>query len=354
AGEDVLQTFLAEHGERFVQAFHQRDGRSPGRLVLALALAVALDVKRGPRQVGRLVQLPCLLAGGEKGEPRRKTQRLVAGAEQHVDAPVVHRQRHRPERADGVDHQDRTGPRGDLRQLADGMVDAGGALVRLDVYALRLGVLAQGLLDGDRLDRMAPLALQGDRVHPVRLRQLSPALAELAAVDDHGSVALAEEVDERGLHRAGAAGCEHEHVLLRLVEPGEPSRTRANTASNSGERWWTMGRAIRALREQFCQADVEGVGDRGQRLQMGSTLAALDHGKEGDADPGALAQFLLRHPRARRPQLPDPAADFPDDGRLYGPLPGSPPSAYVPAAAGTSKMLRVKVHNLNRKAHQKK
>src|SRR5438309_1397082 len=83
-----------------------------------------------------------------------------------------------PERADGVDHQDRTGPRGDLRQLADGMVDAGGALVRLDVYALRLGVLAQGLLDGNRIDRMAPLALQGDCVHPVRLRQLSPALAE--------------------------------------------------------------------------------------------------------------------------------------------------------------------------------
>jgi len=43
---------------------------------------------------------------------------------------------------------------------------------------------------------------------------------------------------------------------------------------------------------------TEGIGDRGQRLQMGCTLAALDHGKEGDTDPGALAQFLLRHPRA--------------------------------------------------------
>src|SRR2546421_434016 len=78
---------------------------------------------------------------------------------------------------------------GDLRQLADGMVDAGGALVGLHVDGLGLRVLAQRLLDRRRLDRVAPLALERDRVDPVGLGELRPALAELAAVDHHRGVA---------------------------------------------------------------------------------------------------------------------------------------------------------------------
>src|SRR5205823_13509754 len=69
---------------------------------------------------------------------------------------------------------------------------------------------------------LSPFALERDRVHPVRLGELAPALPELAAVDDHGGVALAQEVHEGGLHRAGPAGREHEDVLLRLEEPAQP------------------------------------------------------------------------------------------------------------------------------------
>src|SRR4051794_39147437 len=77
---------------------------------------------------------------------------------------------------------------------------------------------------------MSPLALQGDGVDAVSLGELAPALAELPAVDDDHRVAAPEEVDERRLHRAGAARGEDEHVLLRLEDVLEPlAYTRENT-----------------------------------------------------------------------------------------------------------------------------
>src|SRR2546426_7362590 len=179
------------------------------------------------------------------------------------------------------------------------------------------------------------------RVAPVGLRAVSAACQD--ACDRH-TRRRAGDLASSGEH---AAHHGDEQIDVAFIEVVPAARLDEGAIDGIG------GRSLLVLREQFCQADVEGVGDRGQRLQMGSTLAALDHGKEGDADPGALAQFLLRHPRARRPQLPDPASDFPDDGSLYGPLPGSPPSAYVPASAGASKMLRGKVHHLNSKAPPK-
>src|SRR5206468_4129795 len=67
-----------------------------------------------------------------------------------------------------------------------------------------------------------PLAFQSDGIDAVRLGELSPALAELAAVDDDHRVAPLQEIDERRLHRAGAARGEDEHVLPGLKEILQP------------------------------------------------------------------------------------------------------------------------------------
>src|SRR3954469_12251202 len=216
---DPSQPPLPVHGQRLVQALHQRDGRRPGRLVLALAVALAANVEVEPGQVGRLVQLPRLLGGGEEGDPGRQPQRLVPRAEQHVDTPGVHGQRHRAQRTDGVHHQNRARPGRHLRQLLHRMVDAGGALVGLNVDRLGAGVVAERLLHRGRFHRLSPVDVEIDRLHAVGLGQLPPALAELAAVDHHRLVALAQEVGERRLHGAGAAGGEDQHVLPRLEQP---------------------------------------------------------------------------------------------------------------------------------------
>ena len=78
--------------------------------------------------------------------------------------------------------------------------------------------------------------------------------------------------------------------------------------------------SVRAVvsREEGGERHFQGAGDLGERLQVRRPLPALDHAEEGDADPGALAQLFLGHPRAdaRHPQLADLPANVPDHGRL--------------------------------------
>ena len=74
----------------------------------------------------------------------------------------------------------------------------------------------------------APFDLHLMRHHPVGGEQLAPSLAELAAIDEDGVLAGREQVDDRGLHRAGAARREEDdffpgaeqrlQALARLVE----------------------------------------------------------------------------------------------------------------------------------------
>src|SRR5262249_37595901 len=96
------------------------------------------------------------------------------------------------------------------------------ALARLDVDRLGLGMLLERPLDRRGIDGTAPLDLELDRLDAVRLADLAPALAELAAVDADRLVALLEEVGDGPLHRAGPAGGEDEDVVLGLEDPPEP------------------------------------------------------------------------------------------------------------------------------------
>ena len=85
---------------------------------------------------------------------------------------------------------------GDPGELLDGVRDSGGGLVGLHEDGPGVGVLLERGRNRARIDGVAPLDLQGDRVDAVALRQLSPALAELAGVDDDRFVPAAEEVHQ--------------------------------------------------------------------------------------------------------------------------------------------------------------
>ena len=215
------EPLLAEHLQRFVQPEHQRNRRRPGGLVLALVVALALQIEVEARQVGRLVHLPGLLARGEEGEPGRQSQRLLRSGHHYVDAPGIERQVERAERADRVDHEDRVPLLRDARKLFDRVPDAGGRFVRLHEDAFGVGMFAERRFDGARVDRASPFHLQHHGVHAVALGELRPALAELSRVDDDRLVTAAQEVDQRGFHGAGAAGGELHHVLSRLEQPGK-------------------------------------------------------------------------------------------------------------------------------------
>ena len=80
------------------------------------------------------------------------------------------------------------------------------------------GVLAQQAVDLGRVEALAPARLVADELGAVGLAELDPALAELAGGAGEHRRAGADEVGDGGLHRAGAAGGEREHVVLGLED----------------------------------------------------------------------------------------------------------------------------------------
>jgi len=88
--------------------------------------------------------------------------------------------------------------------------------------------------------------------------------------------------------------------------------------------------------KQFCEADVEGIGDRGQRLQMGCTLArSIMERKETLIRARSLNSSCVI--ASVTSSAAGSCVDFPDDGRLYGPLPGFAAGRVLPAAPEASK-----------------
>ncbi len=65
------------------------------------------------------------------------------------------------------------------------------------------------------IEALAPAGLVAHELGAVGLAELDPALAELAGRAREHLVARADEVGDRGLHRARAAGREREHLVLR-------------------------------------------------------------------------------------------------------------------------------------------
>src|SRR5438105_380663 len=74
----------------------------------------------------------------------------------------------------------------------------------------------------------------------------------------------------------------------------------------------------RPVVEERRDGHLQRAGDLPERLEVGRSLAALDHAEKRDADVSALAQLFLRElgPDARRPQLADLAPDVLDQAGL--------------------------------------
>ena len=80
-------------------------------------------------------------------------------------------------------------------------------------------VRLQGSAEGLRIEGLAPLRLHHLHIQAIGLSHLHPALTELAVVAAEHPVALAQHVDDAGLHRRRAAASDGQHVAAGLVQP---------------------------------------------------------------------------------------------------------------------------------------
>jgi hypothetical protein len=110
----------------------------------------------------------------------------------------------------------------DLGELADEVADAGGGLCQLGDDQLGPFVLAQDAVELGRVDPPSPLGLPVHGARAVGIAELGPALPELAARGHERRLAGADQIGDRGLHRAAAAGGEEEHLVLGLEDRLQP------------------------------------------------------------------------------------------------------------------------------------
>ena len=189
--EHRRQRLVLDHAERHVERPDERDGRrerAVGR-VLALALQGPLPVevvvaRPAPARVGGDLER-ALRDRGER-EAGRRHERLLRAGHDHVDAPLVGREVDHAEAGDRVEDAHGAVLGGDLGQRADVVQDAGRRLGLGREERLHLSpALGQRPLDLGRIDLLAPLELEVDRLGAVGVAQLGPALPELPAGGDH-------------------------------------------------------------------------------------------------------------------------------------------------------------------------
>src|SRR5215469_347994 len=108
----------------------------------------------------------------------------------------------------------RAPPARHLANLLDGVNCTGRGFAGLGQDRLRIGMRFQGVFDLLRFYRTTPRDLHLMRNHAERAEHLAPTLAEFACVNEDGLIARAEQVDYRGLHRAGPRRSKHNDLLL--------------------------------------------------------------------------------------------------------------------------------------------
>jgi hypothetical protein len=107
----------------------------------------------------------------------------------------------------------------------------------LDEHGLRrvLALFLRELVANEiGVDRAAERHVDAACVDAVGLADREEALAECAVDEHERAVAARQRVGDRGLHRAGAGGCEREHVTLRTQEILERARQRCEQRRELG------------------------------------------------------------------------------------------------------------------------
>ena len=156
AGEDVVEPLLLDHLQRFAEAEEQLHRRRVGVAALRVGAEHVAEVEEAARQLRGLHRLQRLRADADDREAGREHEALLAAGDGDVDAPLVHAEVHRADRADAVDEEERR-VLGRVHRLADGGdvgADAGRGLVVGDEDGLDLVVLV-GLERGLELGRRA-------------------------------------------------------------------------------------------------------------------------------------------------------------------------------------------------------
>ena len=143
---------------------------------------------------------PGLRAHRQEGETGGQRQRLLAPHHDHVDAPGLGLERHRTRSRDRIHHEQRPGRsrvrRG--RKRLHVVTDAGGRLRELDEHRPEARIAIEGGRDGFAATPLRPRAPRGPYVHPVRLADVGPPLAEAGPRRSASMrVAGGEGVDDR-------------------------------------------------------------------------------------------------------------------------------------------------------------
>ena len=174
-----------------------------------------VEVPGGGRRRAACDGLAGVVAQEDGGEPRRRSEALLRGAEGEVDIRSVDGDFHAAEGGYGVDQEQGAVPVGEVGQLVQGLEDTGGGLSVHDGEHLDLGVALQLRLDRIEVDGGSPLLLDlGDR-RAVAAGDVGQAFAEEAVRGRDDDVAGLEQVGHSGLHAgvAGAGEGEGEAVL---------------------------------------------------------------------------------------------------------------------------------------------
>ncbi len=187
-----------------------------------------LPVPVGARRLGVLGSLQRPRAGRVEPESRRQHEPLLRPGNHDIDAPLLLRQRHRRERGDGVDHEQRlvTGivEHGSHRRDI-GAHTGGGLVVDQEQRAVGRGgaITLQPRRRQLRVDRPAPVTRNALELEAQPRRDVAPAVGEEAVVEGQNAIPWRERVDQRRLPAAVAGGGKHEHLAVVVVEDrGEP------------------------------------------------------------------------------------------------------------------------------------
>jgi len=206
--EDGLLTLLEQHHQRLVQTV---EGVDRGGVVIGTS-ALAAPVAHQEAEIAQPVA-GLLLAGGDRllgppgqrdgGQARRRREALLAARIDHVGVPGGGVHRDAAQRGHTVDDGERPVLASDPAQGRGVAARAGGGLGVDEGQHLGRGPL-QRLLDPARIDRLAPLVLDGDHLGAGAAGHVGHPAAEHPVDGDHGPVAGLEEVHDRRLHPGGA------------------------------------------------------------------------------------------------------------------------------------------------------
>ena len=178
-GEDIVQPFFMQHVDGFAQPVQQVGARRIGEHAARIRCQHVIPVPIGTRQpAGRLRHRQRLFADRIEAQPRRQHQTFLRPADGDIHAPFVMPEINGAERGNRIRHQQRRMARR-VHRLAD-RFDTGGDPGRRVVVDnangldLVLLVFGQPGFDSGRIDTMAPVAFDINRIQPKLFGEVAP------------------------------------------------------------------------------------------------------------------------------------------------------------------------------------